>query len=184
MAKGRVVPSRDVCLILFLVLNGVRSEGNLALSKTATQSSNHNDGYWLASAAVDGCLKTWIDPGCCTHTLGGSRKIAWWRVDLGQMSTINTIRILYRNDFQQRLAGFQLYVSNTTDSPTDGVLCYQDTSSSRSAVQLDQTHQCPYVGRYVTVYNYRNNPKRYSWYSDYAVLELCEVQVFGECIII
>ncbi|XP_069128341.1 cell death abnormality protein 1-like [Argopecten irradians] len=83
-------------------------------------------------------------------------------------------RCKYRAGFQQRFAGYQLYMSNTTDSSQDGVLCYEDTSSTRDAVQLNVIHQCPYVGRYVTVYNYRNNPKRYSWYDIYAILELCE----------
>ncbi|XP_033739274.1 scavenger receptor class F member 1-like [Pecten maximus] len=80
---------------------------------------------------------------------------------------------------QDRFAGYQIFVSNTANMPKDGVLCYEDTSSTKSAVQLVMTHLCPYVGRYVTVYNYRNNPKRYSWYSNDALLELCEVQVFG-----
>ncbi|XP_033739273.1 multiple epidermal growth factor-like domains protein 6 [Pecten maximus] len=90
---------------------------------------------------------------------------------------LDTIRS--ENGYQHRFAGYQLYVSNTTNSPTDGVLCFEDNSSTNSSVQLVVTHQCPYVGQYVTVYNYRSSTKRYNWYSDEALLELCEVQVFG-----
>ncbi|XP_033738929.1 multiple epidermal growth factor-like domains protein 10 isoform X2 [Pecten maximus] len=179
MSNRKMVLGREVCLIIFLVFTTIRSEENLALSKAASQSSDIGNGRWPASGAVDGCEETDVFSDCCSHTDIRVSKTAWWRVDLGQISTIDTIRIVYRDNFQQRLAGYQLYVSNTTTLPTDGVLCYEDTSSTNSSVQLVVTHQCPYVGRYVTVYNYRNNPKRYNWYSDDALLELCEVQVFG-----
>ncbi|XP_021349600.1 scavenger receptor class F member 2-like [Mizuhopecten yessoensis] len=91
----------------------------------------------------------------------------------------NTSLFLVIDLYQNRFAGYQLYLSNTTESPTQSVLCFEDKSSTKAQVQLLVTHQCPYVARYVIVYNYRNNPKRYTWYYDYAVLELCEVQVFG-----
>ncbi|XP_033739276.1 uncharacterized protein LOC117326624 [Pecten maximus] len=89
------------------------------------------------------------------------------------------IYVFFQDGFQERFAGYQLFVSNTTDTPKDGVLCYEDTSSTRDDVQLEVTHQFLQVGRYVTVYNHRNNPKRHNWYHDDALLELCEVQVFG-----
>ncbi|XP_033739256.1 cell death abnormality protein 1-like [Pecten maximus] len=176
MATRKIIVGRCLILILFYISNTVRSESNVALSKATEQSSEFGGGKHVASNVVDGCL-TDFDGGCCTHTEAG-QNTAWWRVDLGELKTIDRITIYYRNGFQHRLAGYQLYVSNTTNTPTDGVLCYEDTSSTRDAVQLVVTHQCPYVGRYVTVYNHRN-PKRYNWYSDYAILELCEVQVFG-----
>ncbi|XP_069126487.1 cell death abnormality protein 1-like isoform X2 [Argopecten irradians] len=168
----------SILLIIAPHLATVRSEGNIALSKTATQSTNRSSNEWLASAAVDGCQNIDMFSGCCGHTQAGL-KTAWWRVDLGQISTIDSIHIIYRDSYQLRLAGYELYVSNTTVTPRDGILCYQDTSTTEAAVQLNIIHQCPYVGRYVTVYNYRNTPKRYSWYNDYAVLELCEVLVYG-----
>ncbi|XP_033729657.1 scavenger receptor class F member 1-like [Pecten maximus] len=146
------------------------------MNKATEQSSVFGDGRYKASSVVDNC--TDFSTYCCTHTNDG-QNTAWWRVDLGELMTITRIKIYYRDNFQHRLAGYQLYVSNSTSTPTGGVLCYEDTSSTRNAVQLVVTHQCPYVGRYVTVYNHRNNPKRYSWYSDDAILMLCEVQVFG-----
>ncbi|XP_033729633.1 platelet endothelial aggregation receptor 1-like [Pecten maximus] len=161
---------------MYFMLNAVRSENNVARSKQAEQSSDYFE--HVASRGVDDCLQTNLESNCCAHTLNGFQK-AWWRVDLGELVTINRIKIYYRDNNQERLAGYQLYVSNTTTSPRDGVLCYEDTSSIRSAVKLVATHQCPYIGQYVTMYNYRNNTPRYSWYSDEAFLELCEVQVFG-----
>ncbi|XP_069122606.1 scavenger receptor class F member 1-like [Argopecten irradians] len=177
--SGHIRMENVVFLILSLIVATVRSEGNIALARTATQSSNGLPNLWLAGAAVDGCQTTDIGSNCCTYTASNGPKTVWWRVDLGQISTIDSIQIIYRDNYQERFAGYQLYVSNTTNSPQDGVLCYEDTSSILAAVQLNVIHQCPYVGRYVTVYNYRSNLKRYSWYSDYAVLELCEVLVYG-----
>ncbi|XP_021364981.1 uncharacterized protein LOC110457862, partial [Mizuhopecten yessoensis] len=177
MATKRAVLCRNVCLILFILIRKTRSEANVALVKAAEQSSNTNT-KWVASKVVDGCTEITIGSDCCTHTKGDQKQV-WWRVDLGQLMTINSITIYYRGGFQHRLAGYQLYLSNTTESPTQGVLCYEDKSSEKDQVQLLVTHQCPYVARYVTVYNYRNNPKRYNWYEDFAILELCEVQVFG-----
>ncbi|XP_033739255.1 uncharacterized protein LOC117326606 [Pecten maximus] len=176
MTTKNILLERCVILILYFMLNAVRSENNVARSKQAEQSSDYFE--HVASRGVDDCLQTNLESNCCAHTLNGFQK-AWWRVDLGELVTINRIKIYYRDNNQERLAGYQLYVSNTTTSPRDGVLCYEDTSSTRRAVQLVVTHMCPYIGQYVTVYNYRNNTPRYSWYSDEAFLELCEVQVFG-----
>ncbi|XP_060083189.1 protein draper-like, partial [Ylistrum balloti] len=176
----REVINRGVYLVLFLMFNTCRPEGNIAALKSAQQSSNQHTGKWLAEAAVDTCTNTDIASDCCTHTsVAGNPKTVWWRVDLGQRSTIDTIQIIYRAGFGERLGGYHLYISNNTDSPTNGVRCYEDTSTTEATVQLNIIHQCPYVGRYVTVYNYRNVPPRYTWYDARAVLELCEVIVLG-----
>ncbi|XP_069128342.1 uncharacterized protein [Argopecten irradians] len=179
MAIGHTGLNGCVIVIVFAVMRSGVSESNVAISGTAQQSSNMDNARWLAEEAVDGCVQTTITSGCCSHTRAIGPNTAWWRVDLGTLVTINAITIYYRGNSQYRLAGYQLYVSNITSSPREGVLCYEDTSTTLAAVQLTITHQCPYVGRYVTVYNYRNTPKRYDWYYDYAVLELCEVQVWG-----
>ncbi|XP_033739242.1 scavenger receptor class F member 1-like [Pecten maximus] len=202
MATGKILLRRGVILVLLVIFEIVRSESNVAVNKVAVQSSDEASGKYVASKVVDNCTNTDIAANCCTHTATGYTT-AWWLVDLGEMMTINTITIYYRESvvfvasslhrwylhcecviffpcgFQYSLAGYQLYVSNTTNTPTDGDLCFEDRSSTRDAVRLVDNHRCSYVGQYVTVYNYRNNPKRYDWYSDDAILELCEVQVFG-----
>lgn len=80
--------------------------------------------------------------------------------------------------YANRMAGFSLYVSNTT-STKQGFLCYKDQSSGTPSV--DQTFPCSIYGRYVIYYNERS---RYSpsYFSQYAYNELCELQVFGEYI--
>ncbi|XP_069128373.1 uncharacterized protein [Argopecten irradians] len=230
MARGHTGSNGCVVVIIFAVLRSSVTESNIAISGTAEQSTNHDYIRWLASAAVDSCVQTILTSGCCSHTKAGQYKTAWWRVDLGTLTTINAIRIYYRGNehinhacgqyssvsqkhiyvcdlkcnvigmiidvvlyalitgrlcisvsgnSQRRFAGYQLYVSNTSSTPLDGVLCYKDMSSTEADVQLIVTHQCPYIGRYVTVYNSRNTLTRYDWYDNYAVLELCEVQVWG-----
>lgn len=76
------------------------------------------------------------------------------------------------------MAGFSLYVSNTT-STKHRFLCYKDQSIGTPSV--DQTIPCSIYGRYVIYYNERS---RYSpsYFSQYAYNELCELQVFGEYI--
>ncbi|XP_069128361.1 uncharacterized protein [Argopecten irradians] len=181
MATGKVIWGRGVILILFIVYQGIRSEQNVALSKPSEQSSDQGRPDLVASKVVDGCLDRKMDNGCCTHTQGSGPKTAWWRVDMKELMTINSITITYTNTVERRdrLAGYHLYISNTTSTPQDGTLCYVDTSSTIDEVQLVVTHQCPFVGRYVTVYNYRTEPLRQSWYYQYALLELCELQVWG-----
>ncbi|XP_033729637.1 receptor-type tyrosine-protein phosphatase T-like [Pecten maximus] len=180
MTTRMIFLRRDVILIILMVLNTVVSESNVAVSKSANQSSDYNN-KWIAGKAVDNCLNTDVRYGCCIHTKDIGHDTVWWRVDLGELVTVNRIKIYYRGGYQRRFAGYQLFVSNTTNTTTDGVLCYEDESSKEADVQLKVTHQCPYVGQYVTVYNSRGNPKRPDWYSNNAILELCEVQVF-DCI--
>ncbi|XP_069128447.1 fucolectin-like [Argopecten irradians] len=180
MATSRKWQGRNCSLVVVVfILAAVRSEENLAILKTTTQSSNYYSNRYPASSAVDGCKNTVLEVGCCSHTAVSGPNTVWWRVDLGQISTIDSIQIIYREHWQIRFAGYHLYVSNTTISPQDGVLCYLDTSITKDDVQLNVIHQCPYVGRYVTVYNYRTSPKQYNWYDDSAILELCEVLVYG-----
>ncbi|XP_069125794.1 receptor-type tyrosine-protein phosphatase mu-like [Argopecten irradians] len=166
----------DIILILFSLFDATQSAINVAVGKQAEQNGDTNE--WGPDRAVDNCTDTDVNNGCCSHTTTVGRPTnAYWDVNFGTVMTINDITIYYRVGFADRFAGYQIYVYNTTGvSPT---LCYSDMSSDISDVKLTVTHQCPYVTRYVKVYNYRVNPKRQYWYSDDAILELCEVQVWG-----
>ncbi|XP_033738344.1 multiple epidermal growth factor-like domains protein 10 isoform X2 [Pecten maximus] len=166
-----------IFLILLFIVPASRPEINVALTGTASQSSD-DQSRWGAGRVIDNCTTQTVNSNCCSHTKSGTYKEAWWRVDLGQTKTILYVTIYYRGGYANRFGGYSLYLSNTT-SYTQGVLCYKDHSSLASDVQLNPTHSCPYVARYVIVYNQRDTPKKYDWYDDYAVLELCEVQVFG-----
>ncbi|XP_069128584.1 uncharacterized protein [Argopecten irradians] len=152
---------------------------NVALTGTAIQSSYLDRKRWYAQRAIDNCTLQTIESDCCSLTKPNLYKEAWWRLDLGLVMTIQDITIYYRNDFLNRFGGYSLYVSNSTAIPTQEELCYKDNSILLTDVNLNPTHVCPSVARYVTVYNRRETPKTRDWYDDFAVLELCEVQVFG-----
>lgn len=77
---------------------------NLALGKTATQSSNY-DGWYYASFAVDG------DPSNFTHTNGYCGE--WWKVDFGAGTDVALNQIQLRNrpdDAGERLQNFTISV--------------------------------------------------------------------------
>lgn len=79
--------------------------------------------------------------------------------------------------FVNRMAGFSLYVSNTT-SKEQGYLCYKDQSGGTPSVK--QNISCSIYGHYVIYYNERSRDQNSSFLSRYAFNELCEVEVYGE----
>lgn len=85
--------------------------------------------------------------------------------------------------FTSRLAGFSLYVSNTT-SKDDGHLCFHEIQNAEGTPSEDQRIQCPFHARYVIYYNERRPEVVYpSYYSEFAYSDLCEVKVYGRLIV-
>nr|XP_034316286.1 uncharacterized protein LOC105324500 [Crassostrea gigas] len=136
--------------------------------------------------AVDGMYKNRSDAGGqCTISDDG-KYTAEWRVDLGSVVNIKHINIYYRTDhmeyrsqYKDRLAGFFLYVSNST-TKDGGFLCFHDLLTIKSTISWDQRISCSVNGRYVIYYNERKMGVSYPlFYSKYAFNELCEVEVYG-----
>lgn len=149
---------------------------NLALNKTATQSSLiANNPIFDASKAVDGNTGGMFvqQPlsSEVTHTEDGEGN--WWQVDLGDSYQISKIVIWNRQDMvQERLANFYIMVSETpieANSTAASVFSgpHDMTSKEEARRHLDITGNAK--GRYVRVFlqNSRNP------------LSLAEVQVFG-----
>eukprot|EP00105_Crassostrea_gigas_P046560 XP_019930708.1 PREDICTED: uncharacterized protein LOC105347850 [Crassostrea gigas] len=135
--------------------------------------------------AVDGMYTDRGGGGQCTIN-DNNQTTAMWRVDLGSIVSISHIDIYYRTDnfrrpsaYTSRMAGFFLYVSNTT-SKTDGYLCSHEIQTVAGTPSEDQRINCSVHGRYVIYYNERRPDVDYpSYYSGFAYSELCEVEVYG-----
>ena len=78
------------------------------------------------------------------------------------------------------MAGFYLYVSNTTFKK-DGHLCFHEIQTVPGTPSEDQSINCSVYGRYVIYYNERLPNVTYpSYYSMFAYYELCELEIYGE----
>ena len=88
------------------------SLGNLARAKTTSQSSIYQ--IYGANRAVDGSFDTNLWHGSCTHTNADPN--AWWRVDLGGVYTIGTVKITNRAIAWERLSNFDVKVGSSLGS--------------------------------------------------------------------
>jgi RHS repeat-associated protein len=147
---------------------GVTPPNNVALNKTATQSSTPAWGN-PASKAVDGNTDGVWANGSVTHT--DSNLNAWWQVDLGQVETIGTIKIWNRVEAPERLTSFYVFVSDQPFTSTD-----LTTTQNQSGVSSYYTSaQCGFptelaiyrTGRYIRVQLSGTN-----------YLSIAEVQIF------
>ena len=142
---------------------------NFALNKTATQSSTHSSGA-VASRAVDGNTNGVFTNNSVTHT--NSDANAWWHVDLGQVQSINTIKVWNRVEFPERLTNFYVFVSDVPFTSTNltttinqaGVSSYQTTGQCGFPTEVAVNR----TGRYIRVQLAGTN-----------YLSIAEVQVLG-----
>uniref|UniRef100_A0A3Q3L4D7 Fucolectin tachylectin-4 pentraxin-1 domain-containing protein n=1 Tax=Labrus bergylta TaxID=56723 RepID=A0A3Q3L4D7_9LABR len=102
---------------------------NVALSRTADQSSSHPDGP--ARNAVDGNRDPNFAKGSCSLTHQESNP--WWRVDLQNVYTVTAVMITNRNEFENRLDGAEIWIGNSLE----------DNGAKKSSST---------EGRYVTVF--------------------------------
>jgi len=144
---------------------------NLALNKPVAQSSTYAAA--VATRAVDGSTDGNYFLGSVTHTLADAN--AWWQVDLGSNSAINSIVISNRTDCcGDRLNDYWVFVSTApfaaTDTPAtlqnraDMVFVSHQTSAPNPSITLPASA----IGRYVRIQLSGTNN-----------LSLAEVQVLG-----
>ncbi|XP_078665745.1 myeloperoxidase-like isoform X2 [Branchiostoma floridae x Branchiostoma belcheri] len=144
------------------------AEVNVAVSKTATQSSLFGSIY-PAERAVDGNTGTILYPlQQCTHT--GLEYEPWWKVDLGDTYVISHVTVINRGDCcGERLRNFMVRVGpheNLRENTPCGDI-YSETPSEGETI--DVRCEEPISGRWVSV--------QLIGREDY--LSLCEVQVFA-----
>lgn len=149
--------------------------GNLALGKTATQSSTLT-GYGpstAASSAIDGNTDGNFSDGSVSHTNADAN--AWWQVDLAAPATISSIVIWNRTDCcSNRLSDYWVFVSDTPFAAGDTPATLQGRAGTWSSHQTTFPNPSTTIavntpGRYVRVQLSGDN-----------YLSLAEVQVFGQ----
>ncbi|XP_078320876.1 uncharacterized protein LOC111113002 [Crassostrea virginica] len=175
---------------LFIVLGLIRlnaSYVNLALNKAAWQRYPFHTTPWAANLAVDGRYTDRSAGGGQCAISANTKHIAEWRVDLGEVLSIQSLFIQHRTDdlpwdernqYTSRFLGFSVYISNTTNKD-DGTLCFKDTKFTVNTIPNPVNIPCRIDGRYVTFYNNRTHPPYPKGYSSYAFADLCEVEVYG-----
>ena len=145
------------------------SSANLALGRTATQSSTSAGAS--ASRAVDGNTNGNFASNSVSHTNLDHQ--AWWQVDLGSVQQIGTVRLWNRTDCcEERLGNFYVFVSDTAFSSTDlattisqaGVSSYYTSGPVGAGTEIPIYRS----GRYVRVQLAGDN-----------YLHLAEVEVYG-----
>ena len=148
---------------------------NLALNKSASQSSTLADYPTTgAGGAVDGNTDGNFFNGSVTHT--NSEANAWWQVDLGSSSTVNSVVVWNRTDCcGDRLGDYWVFVSNTPFGAADTPATLQNRLGTFSIHQTSApgpsdviTVPGGFPGRYVRIQ-----------LNGTGVLSLAEVQVFG-----
>jgi hypothetical protein len=82
----------------------------------------------------------------------------------------------------ERLAGYSLYVSNSSTTKNYGYLCYHHEGPGIPPVI--QNVNCNYLGQYVIFYNERNETATLNppGYSSFAIIELCYIEINGKYI--
>ncbi|XP_071116889.1 fucolectin-like [Haliotis cracherodii] len=96
----------------------------------------------------------------------------WWRVDLNDTVLIREVTIYFRLDYRPRRNGIQVYVTNSTDTPSCDN-CYNVTGESDGSGVADVTRApCSGTGRYILLYPTVNNTD-----DSLPLLDFCEVEV-------
>ncbi|XP_061192788.1 multiple epidermal growth factor-like domains protein 10 [Saccostrea echinata] len=176
---------------LILIGNFATAYDNIALRKFAWQQYPYTGrplNFARAYKAVDGLYSNRsVFGGQCTIS-GNAERTATWTVDLGRILSIHHITIYFRTDdipwdennaYTERLLGFSVYISNTSDK-FDGYLCFKDTKYTKTTVPNTTTIECINHGQYVIYYNERLPGVTYPvGYSHFAYSDLCELEIYG-----
>jgi hypothetical protein len=169
-----VTASVGVLSTSFLLTNLVGGSSNLALGKTATQSSTL-PGYSTTgpAAAVDGNTDGNFSNGSVTATNLDNN--AWWQVDLGASAAVGSVAVFNRTDCcGTRLSDFWVFISDTPFQPADTPATLQNRAGTFSSHQTAAPNPSITIfasgaqGRYVRVQLTGAN-----------YLSLAEVQVIG-----
>uniref|UniRef100_A0ABM0MTL4 Pentraxin fusion protein-like n=1 Tax=Saccoglossus kowalevskii TaxID=10224 RepID=A0ABM0MTL4_SACKO len=141
---------------------------NVAIGKTATQSSDWSASY-PASNAVDGNTHTNWNSGSCTSTKDNQN--AWWKVDLGGNYLVHEVIVTNRLDCcETRILNAEIRVGLSDDISVNSQCGEKITSSQTSQANIHIQCNSPIVGRYVSMQLVDRSD----------LLNFCEMQVMAE----
>ena len=164
--KSNSLKSLCFFLLLFSFSIFTMAQTNVALNKSASQSSNYSSSKGLPGNAVDGNTSgNWYD-NSVTHTIVSGQNDPWWTVDLGAVYSVNQINVWNRTDCcQDRLHSFKIFIKKSySDSWSTFVDGYQ-MHQNRNPHVFTNTK----LARYVKVQLFNSS----------GILSLAEVEVYG-----
>ncbi|XP_065060118.1 uncharacterized protein LOC135687479 [Rhopilema esculentum] len=135
---------------------------DLALHKTAVQSSTAHDGF--ASRAVDGNYKFHWSDKSCTHT--NDEVDPWWRVDLGKEYIITDVTIINRGERGERFKNIHVHIGKYESNHKMNPVCHDRIHSAGDGEAVRVQCNPPIPGRFVAVQMYGKG-----------ILTVCEVIV-------
>ncbi|XP_062567902.1 uncharacterized protein LOC134230141 [Saccostrea cucullata] len=146
----------------------------------ATQSSISKD--LSAYKVIDGNTKQ--NYASCSHTAVCAAPEAWVMVDLRKECKLQNVVIYYRNDIgyytwrPYRFRQYSLQVSNSYDTE-QWEECYKDNTPDSSIPSAIQNITCERTARYLRVITDYDAPEDDKFSERGAVLEICEIQIYG-----
>ncbi|MEM6800356.1 MAG: LamG-like jellyroll fold domain-containing protein [Bacteroidota bacterium] len=173
-ASGNISEKSQPIQVTTLLLSNCNTPSNLALNKTATQSSTwptSNGRTFDAMNAVDGNTNGNSFGNSITHTANDQN--AWWEVDLGEVYDLSSIKVWNRTDCcSDRLSNFHIFISSTpfvsknitTTLDQEGVsnILYTETVAQEAEFCVNR------LGRYVRIQ-----------FVNTGYLSLAEVEIMG-----
>lgn len=130
---SQFVNNQFISQIVNFVAVSIPAAANLALGRTASQSSFFSSAF-VAANAVDGNTNGAFSGGALSIT--NPEANAWWQVDLGGAALVTSIAIWNRTDCcGSRLSDYWLFVSDTPFASTDTPATLQNRTGVWSSHQ-------------------------------------------------
>ncbi|XP_067678555.1 multiple epidermal growth factor-like domains protein 10 [Haliotis asinina] len=156
---------------------------NVALKKGVSSSGDavyapSTDARYPSSLATDGQLgeRKYYD---CIETRASNPN--WWRVDLDDIMMIHDVTVYFRLDYTPRRNGIQVYLTNTTITPS-GHFCYTvKANTSGTDINDILSVPCHGRGRYVLLYTTTATEENTQPKMDFCEVEVdvCDPGTFG-----